>query len=365
MIGPTGTVRVMVATRPVDFRKGAEGLAALAREMIQADPFNGSIYVFRAKRADRVKMVFWDGTSVCLFSKLLEDGQFRWPRLRGRRRPVAGAAATDRGRHADRDDGGSRHRLQIRRPPAVVSPSPDLRAARHSSRPLDARRLGRARRVPLAPHPRAHSRSPQVLNEAFRRRDDGAGARPWAWADENRSTLGLRARRQALGRIGPASGRLCLCAEQEVRTAHCASRRLQGVLQVDGYAGYRVLAEKGDVRLAFCWTHVRRRFYELAVAGPAPIASEALERIAALYAIEQDIRGRSAEERRAVRQNRTRPLLTDLETWLRQKLSLISQKIKLAEATPNPTGSASPASSTTVASRWTPTLLSARSVPSR
>jgi hypothetical protein len=222
MIGPTGTVRVMVATRPVDFRKGAEGLAALAREMIQADPFNGSIYVFRAKRADRVKMVFWDGTSVCLFSKLLEDGQFRWPRLRGRRRPVAGAAATDRGRHADRDDGGSRHRLQIRRPPAVVSPSPDLRAARHSSRPLDARRLGRARRVPLAPHPRAHSRSPQVLNEAFRRRDDGAGARPWAWADENRSTLGLRARRQALGRIGPASGRLCLCAEQEVRTAHCS-----------------------------------------------------------------------------------------------------------------------------------------------
>jgi transposase len=139
----------------------------------------------------------------------------------------------------------------------------------------------------------------------------------------------------------------------------------KGVLQVDGYAGYRVLAEKGDVRLAFCWTHVRRRFYELAVAGPAPIASEALERIAALYAIEQDIRGRSAEERRAVRQNRTRPLLTDLETWLRQKLSLISQKIKLAEATPNPTGSASPASSTTVASRWTPTLLSARSVPSR
>src|SRR6516164_4057561 len=62
-----------------------------------------------------------------------------------------------------------------------------------------------------------------------------------------------------------------------------------GVLQVDGYVGYRALAEKGDVALAFCWSHVRRRFYELAAASPAPIASEALDRIAGLYAIEKDI----------------------------------------------------------------------------
>lgn len=79
MIGPSGAVRVMMATRPVDFRKGAEGLAALVREEMQADPFNGAVYVFRAKRADRVKLVFWDGTGVCLFAKRLEDGAFRWP----------------------------------------------------------------------------------------------------------------------------------------------------------------------------------------------------------------------------------------------------------------------------------------------
>jgi transposase len=79
VIGPTGSVRVMVATRPVDFRKGAEGLAALVREEMRADPFSGAIYVFRAKRADRVKLVFWDGTGVCLFAKRLEDGKFRWP----------------------------------------------------------------------------------------------------------------------------------------------------------------------------------------------------------------------------------------------------------------------------------------------
>lgn len=96
--------------------------------------------------------------------------------------------------------------------------------------------------------------------------------------------------------------------------------------------GYRKLAERGDVRLAFCWVHVRRNFYKLAVAGPAPIASEALQRIAALYAVEKDIRGRSAEERRLVRQQRSCPLIDAFEPWLRTKLGLISQKGKLAEA---------------------------------
>lgn len=105
-----------------------------------------------------------------------------------------------------------------------------------------------------------------------------------------------------------------------------------GILQVDGYGGYRVLAERGDVELAFCWAHVRRRFYELAAAGPAPIASEALERIAALYAIEAEIRGRSPDERGVIRQDKSRPIIEALEPWLRGKLALISQKTKLAEA---------------------------------
>lgn len=81
MIGPTGTVRVLVATRPVDFRKGAEGLAALVREDMKADPFSGAVYVFRAKRADRVKLIFWDSTGMCLFAKRLEHGAFRWPSM--------------------------------------------------------------------------------------------------------------------------------------------------------------------------------------------------------------------------------------------------------------------------------------------
>lgn len=112
--------------------------------------------------------------------------------------------------------------------------------------------------------------------------------------------------------------------------AHLAGFR--GILQVDGYAGYKALAQRNEVSLAFCWSHVRRRFYELAQSGPAPIASEALTRIAALYRIEDDIRGRSAGERLAIRRERSRPLVDALQPWLREKLSLISQKTKLAEA---------------------------------
>ena len=81
MIGPAGSVRVMVATRPVDFRKGADGLAALVRDTMAADPFGGTVFVFRAKRADRVKLIFWDGSGLVLVAKRLEDGAFKWPTI--------------------------------------------------------------------------------------------------------------------------------------------------------------------------------------------------------------------------------------------------------------------------------------------
>jgi hypothetical protein len=85
------------------------------------------------------------------------------------------------------------------------------------------------------------------------------------------------------------------------------------------------------VKLAFCWAHVRRPFYELAAAGSAPIASEALERIKALYAVEAEIKGMAAEQRRAARQMRSRPLLEAMEPWLRARLQTVSQKGKLAD----------------------------------
>jgi transposase len=74
IVPPTG-IRVLVATKPVDFRKGLDGLAAYVQEAFKADPFSGVIYVFRAKRADRVKLLFWDQTGLVLMTKRLEEGK--------------------------------------------------------------------------------------------------------------------------------------------------------------------------------------------------------------------------------------------------------------------------------------------------
>ena len=79
MIAVLAGLRVLIATKPVDFRRGADGLAALVRETLGEDPFSGTIYVFRSKRADRVKMVAWDGTGLVLLWKRLESGAFKWP----------------------------------------------------------------------------------------------------------------------------------------------------------------------------------------------------------------------------------------------------------------------------------------------
>lgn len=71
--------RVLLASRPVEFRKGVYSLAALASEVPGADPFSGVVLVFRARRADRIKIVLWDGSGLVLVSKQLEGGAFRWP----------------------------------------------------------------------------------------------------------------------------------------------------------------------------------------------------------------------------------------------------------------------------------------------
>lgn len=79
MIAFPAGVRVLLATTPVDFRKGAHSLAALASAVLGEDPFSGAVIVFRAKRADRVKLLVWDGSGLCLVWKQLEQGTFRWP----------------------------------------------------------------------------------------------------------------------------------------------------------------------------------------------------------------------------------------------------------------------------------------------
>jgi transposase len=79
MIAVPAGVKVLVATKPVDFRKGADGLVALVREALGYDPFSGTIFIFQSKRADRLKILAWDGSGLILFWKRLEHGAFKWP----------------------------------------------------------------------------------------------------------------------------------------------------------------------------------------------------------------------------------------------------------------------------------------------
>ena len=78
---PPGT-RVVVASEPVDGRKGMDTLAAVIQLHLHTDPFAGTIYVFRTRKADRLKILAWDGTGLCLFQKRLEQGRFVWPPVR-------------------------------------------------------------------------------------------------------------------------------------------------------------------------------------------------------------------------------------------------------------------------------------------
>jgi transposase len=73
--------RIYIAARPIDFRKGMDGLAAAVQEVLKLDPFGGTAFIFRPKRADRVKILIWDGSGLILIYKRLEDGKFRWPKI--------------------------------------------------------------------------------------------------------------------------------------------------------------------------------------------------------------------------------------------------------------------------------------------
>ena len=102
--------------------------------------------------------------------------------------------------------------------------------------------------------------------------------------------------------------------------------RFCGTLQADAYAGFNQLYENGRIQQAACWAHVRRKFYDLQQAHASPVAGEALERIASLYGIEKEIRGRPPEERRAVRRERSKPLLASLRSWFEATLLQLSRK---------------------------------------
>jgi transposase len=109
-----------------------------------------------------------------------------------------------------------------------------------------------------------------------------------------------------------------------------------GIMQADAFSGfgrlYKASRQPGPIIEAGCWAHARRGFFELAELQKGPIAIEAVKRIGALFAIEREINGASAEQRRAARDERSRPLVDDLESWLRAQYAQLSAKSKTARA---------------------------------
>ena len=103
-------------------------------------------------------------------------------------------------------------------------------------------------------------------------------------------------------------------------------KTFRGALQADAYAGFNQLYKDERIQEVGCWAHVRRKFHDLEQAHGSPLAREALERIAALYAVEDEIRGRRPDERKQVRQARARPLLQALHDWFEVSLTKLSRK---------------------------------------
>jgi transposase len=135
----------------------------------------------------------------------------------------------------------------------------------------------------------------------------------------------------AAGRVEPAAVFFRYSPDRKGLRPQTHLQSFRGILQADGYAGFHHLYGE-QIREAACWAHVRRKFYDLHQATKSPIALEAMQRIAALYAIEAEIRGQTVDIRQTQRQARAGPLIEELKQWLDQQLKKLSTKSELALA---------------------------------
>jgi hypothetical protein len=156
--------------------------------------------------------------------------------------------------------------------------------------------------------------------------DPGRGrtktGRLWVYAREQRPWCGPE----------PPAAVFLFAPDRKAERPASHLENFKGVLHVDGYAGFERLAATGDVVLAACWAHTRRKFYEVAEATGSPVAAEALRRIGELYAVEARVRGQSPARRLAERRSFSTPIVEALRDWLEAQLSRISGRSALAEA---------------------------------
>ena len=156
--------------------------------------------------------------------------------------------------------------------------------------------------------------------------DPGRGktrtGRLWVYARDNRPWCGT----------DPPAAVYFYSPDRRAERPAAHLRQFKGILQVDGYAGFDQLTARGDIILAACWAHARRKFYDVHQATASPIAGEVLRRIGELYAIEQDIRHQSAQQRQHVRALKSRSLVLAMKPWLESQLQRVPVRSSLAEA---------------------------------
>ena len=288
MIGlPAGT-RIWIAAGVTDMRCGFNGLAARVQTALDEDPFSGHVFVFRGRRGDMIKVLWWSGDGLCLLTHVL----------------VA--------KFAD-------HLPLFRQSVIYAHEGVELERA------LLATWVGAASALlrPLVEAIRRH-----VLAGAKLHADDtpipvlapGNGktktARLWTYVRDD----------SASGDTTPAAVWFACTADRKGIHPQTHLANFKGVLQADAYAGFNALYVDGTIQEAACWAHARRKFHDLHAAIPSAITTEALRRIAELYVIEAEIRGKPPHERQQVRQQRSRPLLDDFGNWLRATLEKLSRK---------------------------------------
>ena len=306
MIFPSNQVRIVIATKPVDFRKGHDGLAALVKNELRKEPFTGTVFVFRAKRADRLKLLYWDGTGLVMAYKRLEETTFTWPAIRD------GLMSLNHAQFEALFVG-----LDWRKVKALAA-RPPTAAEWFELAPVYEALLANLKSSSKL---YMDETTAPVLDPGRRKTKTGYF---WALARDDRPW----------GSDDPPGVAFTYAPGRSGQYADKILSDFSGVLQVDGYAGYNRLLKRPaqDVQLAYCWAHARRKLHEVSQTGTTPIADEGLKQIGKLYRIEKDIRGLSPDARRAARQERSKPIIEAFEVWLTANRARVSAKSPIGEA---------------------------------
>ena len=279
MIPHPASTGVWLCAGVTDMRRGFNGLSAQVDQVLKVDPFSGHLFVFRGRRGDLVKVIWWDGQGACLFSKRLERGRFVWPALSGGKVVVTAAQLS------------------------MLLEGLDWRAPRRTWRPL----AQRSPRPGAAPCPDTFP--------VKRRCSTPRSTAPIAAGDSS-----------AWAKTSPRS------SSTSRHSSSFGAWSARGWMHADGYAGFERLIRAGPIREVACLAHVRRKFFDVHAAQGSAIAAEALQRIGALYAVEDTVRGQPPEQCAALRHAEAEPRFDELERWLRTQLSRLSAKTPLAGA---------------------------------